>query len=142
MSKARKGAKVWLVERVAFRAWDFRGLHFSRCSTDQGDSLTPVRAFTDRAAAEACRDALEAEERAAFSPALFAADSLPNGLAERIRSLGFEPPKLGKEGYNQADEFRKWWAAHAAEIAPEQQAALWELFGDVKLYQVSSQSVE
>ena len=142
MSKTRKGAKVWLVERVAFRAWDFNGLHFSRCSSDEGDSFTPVRAFTDKAAAEACRDALEAEGRATFSPALFASFSLPRGIAERIKSLGFKKPNLGKEGSDQAEEFRKWWAAHAGKITPEQQAALWELFTDVKLYQVTSQTLE
>jgi hypothetical protein len=142
MSKARKGARVWLVERVALRAWDFDGLHFSRCSSDQGDSLMPVRAFTDEAAAEACRAALEAEDRASFSPALFASYSLPKGLAGRIKSLGLTPPKLGKGGHKQADEFRKWWAAHAADVTPQQQAALWELFADVKLYQVTSQTLE
>jgi hypothetical protein len=142
MSKSRKGGTVYLVERAAYRAWDYDGVKYTRCSCDQGESYTPVRAFTDKAAAQACRDALEAEARAALPPALFASYSMPAGLAERIESLGLPAPKLGKEGYKQAEEFRKWWAAHAGQITPEQQAALWELFADVTLYRVSSQKLE
>src|SRR5262249_4551660 len=119
MSKARKTGKVYVVERAAYRAWDYRGMHYTQCSCDQGESYTPVRAFTDEAAAEACRDALEAEARAALSPALFGSYSVPEGLAQRIESLGLPASELGPKEYERAEEFRKWWAEHAAEITPE-----------------------
>jgi hypothetical protein len=145
MSKARKpgkGPAVYLVERAAYRAWDYSGLHYGRCDNDEGESYTPVRAFADKAAAEACRDALEAEARASFSPALFAGYSMPKGLTAKIKKLGLEPPKLDKEAYKQADDLREWWAKNAAEITAEQHAALWAMFDDVHLYRVSTQKLE
>ena len=56
MSKARKAARVYLVERVAYRAWDYNGLHYSQCSSDEGDSYTPVRAFADKAQSATARN--------------------------------------------------------------------------------------
>jgi hypothetical protein len=139
---APKPARVYLVERAALRAWDYEGLHYTTCSCDQGDSHVPVRAFADEAAAQVCCDALEAEARAMLPPALFASYSLPEGLAQRVKSLGLPALKLGRDKSGRAGAFRQWWGEHAARITPEQQAALWELFDDVKLYRVRSQKLE
>jgi hypothetical protein len=132
---------LYVVERAAYRAWDHDGLHYTRCESDQGDSYTPVRGFSDQAEADAYRAALEAEARASLSPALFASYSVPANLAERIESLGLKPPKLSEKAYEYGKEFRKWWVEHAEELTAEQQAALWELFDDVTLYRVSKRKL-
>jgi hypothetical protein len=142
MSKSRKPRTFYLVERQAYRVWAFQRTPFyGPCSyEDDEKSYTPVKAFADEDEATAYRARLEAEARADLSPALFCEYDVPSGLAERLREMGYEPPRFGK-GSKNGEVFRLWWARHAAEITPEQQAAIWELFPDVAIYRVSKISL-
>lgn len=142
MSKARKANKVYVVERVAYKAWDFDGLHYSPCGGDDGESYVPVRAFQDEAAAVAHCAELTAEARRTLPPALFASGEVPKGLAARLQKLGLTPPKFRKPSYEHGDQFARWWAKHATAITPEQQADIWELFANVELYRVTSVEME
>jgi hypothetical protein len=142
MSKARKGT-VHVVERVAYRAWDYDVLHYAPCYAHEGDSFVPVAAFADEAKAEACRDALEADAKASLPPALFCDEiKIPDKLSARLKKLGLTPPKFSKQSYDQGKQFRRWWAEHAAEITPEKQAAIWELFSDIVLYRVRAMELQ
>lgn len=143
MSKERKASQtLYLVERAAFRAYNYSGLNYAQCGNDEGDSYTPVRAFSDESSAEAFRASLEAEARATLSPALFASYEIPVHLTTRIEVLGLPPLKLHAKSHDQAKEFREWWAAHATEITPEQQSAIWELFENMSIYRVSKKTLK
>ena len=130
------------MERVAFKAWDYDVLHYAPSQSDEGQSYVPVSAFADEAAAEACREELTAEAKRTLPPALFAYDGIPAGLAAKIKALGLTPPKFSKQSHEHGDQFVRWWANHAAEITPQQQAAIWELFGEVELYRVNRVELE
>ena len=142
---SRKSATVYLVERAAVNAWgDEQTLHYSVSSGDEeeGPSHVPVRAFADKAAAQACRRELEAEARRDLCPALFAGYELPGGLATEIKAAGLTPPKLTGPAYNHGGQFRKWWAAHAADMTPQQRTAVWKLFKGVSFYRVTETTLE
>jgi hypothetical protein len=142
---SRKAATVYLVERAACTALDYGGMvRYSISSGDEeeGPSHVPVRAFADKAAAEACRKELEAEARRDLPPALFTWDDVPKDLAAKLAALGLTPPKFTGPDYNHGEQFRKWWAAHAADVTPEQRAAVWALFKGVKFYRVTETTLE
>jgi hypothetical protein len=137
VSKSRKAARVFLVERVAYTDCALDQMpEYMACASEDGESFVPVRAFPDRKSAEAYRAQLEAEARAELSPALFCSYNAPKGLAARLRAFKFDAPTFRKGGDN-GEQFRKWWAAHATDLTAEQRAAIWELFTDVSFYRVS-----
>ena len=58
---SRKAAKVFLVERAAFGTSDYDDTpKYYVSDGEEGPSFVPVRAFADKAAADACRKELEA----------------------------------------------------------------------------------
>jgi hypothetical protein len=141
VSKRRQGQRIYLVERVALLAWIHTGLpSYAPCDSDDGESYVPVRAFSERKAAEAYRAELEKEARAELSPALFCDYLAPKGLAARLRSFKLEPPKFSK-GSNAGLRFRQWWVEHGADLTAEQRDALWELFPDVSFYRVTAKAL-
>ncbi len=143
---SRKGATVYLVERAAVTAWgDEQTLHYSVSGGDEeeGPSYVPVRAFADKAAAQTCRRELEAEARRDLCPALFIGyDDLPKDLAANIKKIGLTPPKFTGPEYKHDEQFRKWWAAHAADMTPQQRTAVWNLFKGVSFYRVTETTLE
>jgi hypothetical protein len=140
---SRKAAAVYLVERAAYSAGDHDETpQYYASGGDEGPSYVPVRAFADKAAAQACRRELEAEARRDLCPALFAGYELPGGLATEIKAAGLTPPKLTGPAYNHGGQFRKWWAAHAADMTPQQRVAVWNLFKGVSFYRVTETTLE
>lgn len=142
MSKSRKKQALYVVERRAFRAWDFDVLHYAPSNSEEGENCVPVRAFANEAAAQACCAELTAEAKRTLPPALFGYDGVPAGLVAKIKELGLTPPKFSKDNYEQGNQLARWCAKHAAEITPEKQAAIWELFDSVELYRVSRVEME
>jgi hypothetical protein len=145
---------VYLVERVGLavaRYIDRSALHPS--GGESGPNRVPVRAFADRAQAEACRDALEEEARQSASPVQFIAYDLPvsgREVESALCDLGLPPPELGADpvGYDyqarrrQVAQLCEWWAEHAAEMSAEQRAALWgRLFSEWRFYDVAELTV-
>jgi hypothetical protein len=140
---ARKGATVYLVERAAYSASDYGETpQYYASDGEEGPSYVPVRAFADKAAAQAYRKELEAEARRDLPPALFVGYELPGGLAAKLQAAGLTPPKFTGPDYKHADQFRKWWAAHSAEMTPHQRAAVWDLFKGVSFYRVTETTLE
>jgi hypothetical protein len=139
---SRKGPTVYLVERAAYKAWDYGGtIQYAASEGDEGASFVPVRAFADKRAAEACRAELEAEARRELPPALFTHE-LPRNLAAKLTAAGVTPPKFTGPDYNPAEQFRKWWADHAADLTPAQRAAVWDALKDVAFYRVTETTLE
>ncbi|HET6573016.1 MAG TPA: hypothetical protein VFG68_05395 [Fimbriiglobus sp.] len=139
---SRKGATVYLVERAAYTAWGYGGaIQYTASASDDGESFVPVRAFADKSAAEACRAELEAEARRELCPALFA-NELPKDLTAKLKAAGATPPKFTGPDYNHGEQFRKWWADHAADLTPAQRAAVWDLLDDVTFYRVTEMTLE
>jgi hypothetical protein len=141
---SRKGATVYLVERAAYSASDYDETprYYSTDSEEGGPSHVPVRAFADKQAAQACRKELEAEARRDLCPALFVGHEMPGDLAAKLKAAGLTVPKFTGPDYKHGDQFRKWWAAHAAEITPEQRAAVWAAFKGVSFYRVTETTLE
>jgi hypothetical protein len=140
---ARKGATVYLVERAAYSASGHGETpRYYVSDGEEGPSHVPVRAFAEKRAADACRKELEAEARRDLCPAMCVGYELPKDLAAKVKALGLTPPKLTGPGYSHADQFRKWWAAHAAEVTPQQRAAVWALFKGVSFYRVTETTLE
>lgn len=139
---SRKAATVYLVERAAYKAWDYGGtIQYAASEGDEGASFVPVRAFADKRAAEACRAELEAEARRDLPPAVFACD-VPKGLAAKLKTIGATPPKFTGPDYNHGEQFRKWWADHAADLTPAQRAEVWDAFKGVAFYRVTETTLE
>ncbi len=146
MSKAKKAPRIYLVERAAYRTWAFTGLpHYEASEADEGESYVPLKAFTDRADAEADQTRREAEVRATLPPALFVGYSIPSAdkeLTRRLKALQLPPLPSGKKNEDLSEKFRKWWVEHGADLTPEQRSALWELFPNVVVYRVTETTLE
>ena len=99
-------------------------------------------AFADKQAAQACRKELEAEARRDLCPALFVGYEFPGDLAAKLQAAGLTPPKFTGSAYKHGDQFRKWWAAHAAEMTPQQREAVWGAFKSVSFYRVTETTLE
>jgi hypothetical protein len=139
---SRRAAAVYLVERTAYEASDYGETpRYYASGGEEGESHVPVRAFADKAAAEACRADLEAEARRDLCPALFAYD-LPKNLAAKLKKIGLTPLEFTGAQYEHADQFRKWWGEQAADMAPQQRAAVWRLFPKVAFYRVTEATLE
>jgi hypothetical protein len=139
----KKGATVYLVERAAFSASSYGETpQYYVCDGEEGPSFVPVRAFADRAAADACRKELEAEARRNLCPALFVGFEVPGDLAAKLKAVGLTPPKFTGAAYNHGEQFRKWWTAHAAELTPEQKEAVWKAFKSASFYRVTETTLE
>lgn len=139
---SRKAATAYLVERAAYKAWEYQGkLHYAASEGDEGPSYVPVRAFADKRAAEAYRKELEAEARRDLCPALFV-DALPKDLAAKLKAAGVTPPKFTGPDYKHGDQFRKWWADHAADVTPSHRAAVWAAAKGVSFYRVTETTLE
>ncbi|HVK19366.1 MAG TPA: hypothetical protein VM533_20700 [Fimbriiglobus sp.] len=142
---SRKGTTVYLVERAACTVSDYGGkVHYGVSSGDDegGPSHVPVRAFADKKAAQACRKELEAEARRDLCPALFAGYALPKDLAAKLKAIGLTSLKFTGPDYNHGEQLRKWWVAHAAEMTPQQRAAVWDQLKSVSFYRVTETTLE
>jgi hypothetical protein len=137
VSKSRKGRKVFVVERLAWKVWTFTSYPIYDACDNDGGSFVPVRAFTNRKAAEAFRQTLEAEARATFSPAHLLHDLTREDMQSRVQPLGIELFKAAEKEWDSLKPLRDWWTKHAAELSPEQRAALWKPFDDVAFYRVT-----
>jgi hypothetical protein len=142
-SSRKKAATVYLVERAAYSASGYGETPYYYTSDgEEGPSFVPVRAFADETAAQACRKELEAEARRELPPALFSVADLPKNLAAKLKAAGLTPPKFTGPDYNHANQFRKWWIDRAAEMTPQQRAAVWDLFKGVSFYRVTETTLE
>jgi hypothetical protein len=137
VSKSRKGGKVFVVERVAWKVWTFNAHPIYEPCRRDGGSFVPVRAFTNRKAAEAYRQTLEAEARATFSPAHLEHDLTREDFRARLQALGLKPLNPRSKEWDSLKTFRDWWVEHAAELSPEQRAAVWKVFDEVTFYRVT-----
>ena len=157
MSKAKKPAakkkpakaKVYLVVRDGFDAYDYDGISYERPTDDEGDrSLVPVRAFADKKAATEYARQLDEEVRATFPPSLFVGsdddDAPPPGkaLVAKVKELGLPKFKPGKFEYETGKLFRKWWAANVKGMSAEQRAALWEPLAGLSFHHVKTIDLE
>ena len=141
---SRKGATVYLVERAAYSASDYDDTpqYYNSDGEEGGPSYVPVRAFADKQAAQACRKELEAEARRDLCPALFAGYALPKDLAAKLKAIGLTSLKFTGPDYNHGEQLRKWWVAHAAEMTPQQRAAVWDQLKSVSFYRVTETTLE
>ena len=108
---------------------------------DENAINPPVKAFRDRAKAEAHARALESKERArqsfpfAFEPA-FVEDPADNEvLVEQIRQAGLNPPRRGRHGYI---DFHSWWNR----LSKQQRDIVWDLFDAIRFFEVIETEVE
>ena len=140
---SRKGATVYLVERAAYSASDYGETpQYYASDGEDGPSYVPVRAFADKQAAQACRKELEAEARRDLCPALFVGYEFPGDLAAKLQAAGLTPPKFTGSAYKHGEQFSKWWAAHAADMTPQQRSAVWDAFKGVSFYRVTETTLE
>jgi hypothetical protein len=140
---ARKAATVYLVERAAYSASDYDDTpQYYASDGEDGPSFVPVRAFADKQAAQTCRKELEAEARRDLCPALFVEYEFPGDLAAKLQAAGLTPPKFTGSAYKHGKQFSKWWAAHAAEMTPQQREAVWGAFEGVSFYRVTETTLE
>src|SRR5262249_15267779 len=109
---------------------------------EKHDGGVPVRAFVDRAKAEALRDELEREARRQTSPFHFLLADLEGlGGAEAFCSALLElgapapPPEvLGDE--LPSEKWAAWWDGVSGDLTDEQREGVWALFKGHHFYEV------
>jgi hypothetical protein len=156
VSKRISAETVYVVERAAGYGvagddpvFDPDDPDFDPDSFEEPSSYVPVRVFGDRAAAEAYRAECDAEVRAALPPALYAGYESweriggAKAVTAALQALGLPPPKFARDNeWRHMDEFRKWWADHAADLTAEQRAGVWKLFDHLRVYRVTARTLE
>ncbi len=134
---------VYVVRRLSWSPAYEDGC-FAQAGGDSDQPGVPVRAFRDRAAAEAfCRE-LEAKARQLTPPGRIVGMSGGQDvkrLTDGTRRLGLSPFEPDGEWLD-GDELLRWWESVAADATPEQRAGVWELLTDVRFYDVVEAPLE
>lgn len=138
----------YVVRRLSWTPDHYNGhTYFSDAGSDGTHSGVPVRAFPDRAAADACQAALEAEARRLLPPGRVTVDGHLDhedavAWCRRVTALGLTPPDLLPSptdhgpGYLDNAAVLRWWASHAAAVGPELQETVWESMPIPRFYDV------
>jgi hypothetical protein len=132
------GLKLYVVQR---RSWRSGGEVFLREDDDGG---VPVRAFTKRAHAKACRDDLERRARRELSPFWFLWGEVSErieggrrGLLRGLKALGVSPPPKETLKTDLIEQpWRDWWDSIAGTLTDEQRDGLWALLPHEGFYEV------
>lgn len=142
-------ATRYIVRRLSWTPSSYGGcVYVHDAGSDGVHSGVPVRAFADRAAADACCRELEAEARRQMPPGRVTVDGhLDEGDAtawcERVAALGLTPPALIpsprgrlRDGFLDNATVLRWWAGYATTATPELQEAVWESLPGPRFYDV------
>lgn len=130
-------SKVYLVRRLNHEIDCYPFDH------SEGFTGTPIRAFTSKKAAQTYCEEVEQRTRLQFTPFDFVHDDIIDTeiepierLIEQIRAIGLIPPEKTKGRWGTYFHWNQWWDEVGWQSTPEQRLALWELFPDLKLYEV------
>ena len=121
--------RAYVVHR---RAYDTYGTIVGQNEDSDSISLVPLRAFADRAAAEACVADLTRVARRTMNP--FASFYYSGAARIKALKIGFRvkpSDKWGDAGWG------PWYEAEAPHLTDEQREKVWSLFADQPLYGIS-----
>ena len=118
---------------VYTRAFVFRGTTIEPNWDPDSVPLVPVRAFADRASADAHAAELMRVARRTMNP-LVSHPTPPRAVL--ARSLKFKSPKRYR-GWRGRVIWYRWYGTEAAHLTDEQRAKVWTLFDDLPLYGVT-----
>jgi hypothetical protein len=126
---------VYLVQQIAWDPDDSCPGRFVRLGLEEG---SPVKAFHDRARAEALCAELERDFRSGLNLFCYgrAVDdwtSLPPGLfRDWLLDAGLSPPELEQE----AEEWVRWWECESCRMSEVQREKVWEAADGVRFFAV------
>jgi hypothetical protein len=109
---------------------------------DLGERTVPVAISGSRHEAYALAHRLNLEARERLSPCFFTNGNFERSsleadvVAERIFDLDILPPDPNEEGFCQ------WWEEHSPTWTDEQRNAVWDLFDNLRFYDVTEIPLE
>lgn len=129
--------KAYVVQRFG---WSYNDEYFYRGGSEGADAV--VKAFTDRARAEAYCQAQEEAARQSQNPFEFVshwASSLTEKQFIRLLDeLGLPPPPHQFGCY----QWFSWWGEHDDGLSPEQRRRIWDAMDQVRLHEVVEIDIE
>ena len=132
MAAAEPTTKAYIVQRIG---WNYNDEYFYRGEGEEDD--VPVKAFRDRARAEAHLRQLHDEEAAdwvglnpfEFGRRLADVTSLSGAeLAARVQALGFPPPQVNDE-IGEGYVWFEWWNEAMGD-------AVWQLLDRIRFFEI------
>jgi hypothetical protein len=134
---ARPKQPVYLVQQLAWEPDEQRVGHFVRLGLEDG---SPVKAFSDRARAEALCAELERDFRSGLNPFRYGRGlddwtSLPPGLfRDWLLDAGLTPPEV-EQG---VEEWVRWWDREGGGLSDFQREKVWEAVDGVRFFTVAA----